>query len=210
MNINLGLLETDRGYPDEARQYLEEAWRRAQQIGHSYHIALTPQYISKLYIAQGDWHNALDYSLRSEELQKIRGDGEYLVDVYVNLGNIHLELGDLPKARQYAQHGFELVQGLAAEAQTEDRGRNLRLLGDIAQAFGEFQSASQLYQQAEEIFTADANRLERGRLLVSLSNLASAQANLKMAKTCRLLARKLFEDLGAQLDLRKLEALKPV
>ncbi len=207
LNINLGLLETDRGYPDEARQYLEEAWRRAQQIGHSYHSALTPQYISKLYIAQGDWHNALDYSLRSEQLIKDLGDEEYLVDVYINLGSIHLGMRDLPKAAEYAQQALKLLQELAVEAQTEEKGRVLRLLGDIALATGDFARAKEHYQLAEAVFEAVSNRLERGRLMVSLSRLASAQSNRLLAKSCLMLARKIFEELGARLDLLKLETI---
>ncbi|MCX6080648.1 MAG: tetratricopeptide repeat protein [Chloroflexi bacterium] len=208
LNSNLGMLEIDRGYMDEARKYLEEAWNRAQQIGHSYNIAVNTHYLSKFYVALGDWDNALDYCLRSERLQKDRGDGEYLVDVYVNLGIIYLAKNDLAKASQYAQTGLDLLKELAAEEQTEDKGRNLRLLGDIALVSMDYPRARDFYQQAEEIFTADGNRLERGRLLVSLSRLAKAQSNFKLAQSCRLLAQKLFEELGARLDLLKLQALK--
>jgi predicted ATPase/class 3 adenylate cyclase len=208
LNSNLGLLQIDRGYTDEACNYLEEAWRRAQQIGHSYHIALTTHYLSKLYIALGDWHNALDYSQRSEQLFKNLGDEEYLVDVYVNLGSIELGMRHLPAAAQYAGLALELLQAFAAEAQTEDKGRALRLQGDIALASADYPRAKDLYQEAELVFSAVSNRLERGRLLVSLSRLAQAQSNRLLAKSCLMLARKLFEELGARLDLRKLEALK--
>jgi predicted ATPase/class 3 adenylate cyclase len=208
LNSNLGLLQIDRGYTDEAREYLEEAWRRAQQIGHSYHIALTTHYLSKLYIALNDWHDALDYSLRSEELFKNLGDEEYLLDVYVNLGSIYLGMHDLPSASQYAQRALGLLNLLAADAQTEDKGRDLRLLGDIALASAEYARAKELYDQAGLVFDAVANRLERGRLLISFSRLAQAQSNRMLAKSCLMLARKLFEELGARLDLRKLEELR--
>jgi len=208
LNSNLGLLQIDRGYTDEARQYLEEAWRRAQQIGHSYNIALTTHYLSKLYIAEGDWHNALDYSLRSELLFKNLGDEEYLLDVYVNLGSIYLGMRDLSSASLYAQQALDLLNLLAADAQTEDKGRDLRLLGDIALASADYAHAKELYDQAEVVFDAVANRLERGRLLISFSRLAQAQSNRMLAKSCLMLARKLFEELGARLDLSKLEELK--
>jgi hypothetical protein len=43
--------------------------------------------------------------------------------------------------------------------------------------------------------------------MVSLSRLASAQSNRLLAKSCLMLARKIFEELGARLDLLKLETI---
>jgi adenylate cyclase len=203
---NLGLLQIDRGYPDEARRHLEEAWNSAQKIGHSFNIAVTTHYLAKLYIAQSDWHNALDYSLRSEELFKNQDDEDYLGDVYVNLGSIYLGKKELVTAMRYAELALERLQ--SEEANNEDKGRALHLMGDISQASGDYLRAKQLYHEAEEVFNTNANQLERGRLLLSLARLASAQSNQLLAKSSLMLAQKLFEELGARLDMIKLERLR--
>ena len=208
LNNNLGLLQIDRGYPDEARQYLKEAWNRAQQLGLNYNIALSNHHLCKLFIALGDWPSALEYSLRSEEIFKSLDDQEYLVDVYVNLGTIFLGMNNLPKAAQYGNAALEMLQRVGGDAQTEDKGRALRLLGDIALASNDLSTAKKLCHEAEVIFDAAGNRLERGRLLVSLARIASAESNRLLAKSCLLLARKLLEQLGARLDLQKLEIIK--
>jgi len=208
LNSNLGLLQIDRGYIDEARGYLEEAWRRAQQIGHGYNIAQTTNYLGKLYIALADWQNALDYGLRSEELIKNLGEEEYLVDVYLNLGSIYLGIHDLSEACRYVQQALDLIQKLSPGTQTEDKGRGLRILGDISLEAGDPERSKEFFNQAETVFNAVANRLERGRLMVSLSRLAKSQDNILLAKSCLMLAHKMFEELGARLDLGRLEELK--
>jgi predicted ATPase/class 3 adenylate cyclase len=208
LNNNLGLLQIDRGYPEEARKYLKEASGLAEQIGHNYHIALGNHHQSKLFIALDDWPNALEFSLRSEELFQSLGDKEYLVDIYVNLGNIYLGMRDIEKASLYGQRALDLMSELAEDSQTEDKGRALRLLGDVALGSSNIPAAKKLYREAEVLFEASGNRLERGRLLVSLARLAAAESNRMLAQSCLLLARKLLEQLGARLDLQKLEIIK--
>jgi class 3 adenylate cyclase/tetratricopeptide (TPR) repeat protein len=205
---NLGLLQIDRGYPEEARKYLEEGWNRAQQIGLNYTIALSNHHLCKLFIALGDWPRALEYSIRSEEIFKSLDDQDYLVDVYVNLGTIYLGMKDLTKAAQYGKQALEILQRIGEDAQTEDKGRALRLLGDIALASGDISTAKKLCHEAEAIFEEADNRLERGRLLVSLALIASAESNRMLTKSCLLLAHKLFEQLGARLDIQKLEEIR--
>ena len=207
LNSNLGLLQTDRGFPDEARDYLEEALNRAKQIGHVFHVALATHHLSKLYVALGDWQNALEYSLKSEELFKNLGDDEYLVDVYVNLGMIKLWKRDLHGASEYAQMALDVLTKSEPELETEDKGRTLRLFGDIALASDEFHRAKELYQQAESVFITAGNRLESGRLMTSLARLALAESDQPQAESYLLLAKKYFDELGARLEQRKLEAL---
>ena len=208
LNSNLGLLQTDRGYTDEARDYLQEALRRAQQIGHSFNIALNTHHLSKLYVALGDWQNALDYSLRSEQLFKNLDDEEYLVEVYVNLGTIYLGNRDLVGATRYAQMALDLLGKMEDDEVSQDKGRALRLLGDIALQSADYSHAKEYFQQAETIFEASGNKLERGRLLTSMARMAQAQSNRMLSKSCLMLAKKIFEELGARLDLLKLETLK--
>ena len=208
LNSNMGLLEIDRGNLDEASKYLEEAWRRAQEIGHGHHIALVSNYLGKLYLAQEDWPRALEYSLNSEKFLENLGDAEFLVDVYVNLATIYLGMRDLKKATSSSEQALSLRQSLTGDVQTEDKGRALLILGDVAQYSGDYQGARAFYLQAERVFKDLGNHLESGRLLISLAHLAFAESKPTLARECLAEAQSLFEQLGAQMDLRKLNSLR--
>jgi tetratricopeptide (TPR) repeat protein len=203
------LLQLDRGYTEEARKYLEEALGQAEQIGHSFHIAMCNHHLSVLFCALGECSAALEYGLRSETLFKNLGEKSNLVDVYVNLGVVYLEQGDLEQATHCGEKALALLAEFSTDNdETEVKGSALRLLGDAALAARELESAQKLYRQAEQIFEAVGNRLERGRLLISLARLSWLQSNRMLSKSCLMLAQKLFEQLGARLDLQKLEVLK--
>lgn len=208
LNNNLGLLQLDRGFTNEAGHYLEEALSQSEQIGHIFHIAMSNHNLGVLFRTMGEWQAALPYGLRSEELFKSLGEKATLIDVYVNLGNIQLGMQDLTKAADYGKQALELLDEFTAEAKTEIKGCALCLLGDIALTMHIPNEAKEHYQQAEVIFDTVGNHLEHGRVLMSQARLAALESDHKLAKTCLMMAQKLFEELGARLDLRKLEALK--
>jgi tetratricopeptide (TPR) repeat protein len=136
------------------------------------------------------------------------GEKATLVDVYVNMGSIYLSMQDLSKATHCGEQAMDLLAEFTMEAETEIKGCALRLLGDTALAMGNIDEAKIQYRQAELIFDATDNRLERGRLMMSLARLAVLQSNHMLAKSCLVLAQKLFEQLGARLDMQKLDMLK--
>jgi tetratricopeptide (TPR) repeat protein len=208
LNNNMGLLQIDRGYIDEARQYLDEALNRAEHIGHNFNIALANHHISLTFSALEEWQDALKYSLRSEALFKSLGEKANLVDVYVNLGVIYLGFQDFPKAEHYGEKALALLTQFATETETEVQGCALRLLGDIALTINDTNKAEKLYHQAELIFDAVGNRLERGRLMMSMARLAASQSNQALAQSWLTQAQALFEQLGARLELHKLNMLK--
>ncbi len=208
LNGNLGLLQIDRGYTDEARQYLEDALLQAEQIGHNSQIAISNHNLSLLFSTLGEWSAALEHSWRSETIFKSLGEKANLVDVYVNQGVVYLGLRDLQKAASCAEQALALLAEFGANDETDIKGAALRLLGDIHLAACDLESAQKLYQQSEQVFASSGSRLERGRLQMSLARLAALQANELLAQSCLKQAQELFEQLGARLDLQKLELLK--
>ena len=177
---------------------------RAEQTGHNFYIALTNHHLSLLFNTIGEWTTGLEYSNRSESLFKSLGEKTNLADVYVNMGSIYYGLHDLLKASRCGDQALALLD----EEETEVKGNALRLLGDVALSNRDFETAQKLYKQAEIIFQSVGNRLERGRLLMSLARLAKLTSNRKLSTSCLLLAQKIFEQLGARLDLQKLDVLK--
>jgi hypothetical protein len=113
----------------------------------------------------------------------------------------------LPKADDCGEKAINLLAEFAMDTETEIKGCALRLQGDIALTRHNVDEAKNRYQQAELIFNATDNRLERGRLMMSMARLAVLQSNEILAKSYLMLAQKLFEQLGARLDLQKLDLL---
>lgn len=207
LNGNLGLLELDRGNTGEAFRYFDEALKQSEGIGLNLETALNNQYFCRLYIALEDWQKAMQYGRKSEELFKNIGDEEFLVDVYMNLAAIHLGTGELAAAQEFAMYAQECLLKVAGDEPTEEKGRILRLLGEIALTGADYNTAVGFFRQAEPIF-ASTNQLERARLLVSLSRLARALANVELVRSLRSMARVIFLKLGAKLDLQKLDVLE--
>lgn len=207
LNNNLGSLQIDRGFIDEARKYLEEALNRAERIGHNSYIALANHKLSVACSALEEWQTALEYGLRSETQYQNLGEKASLVDVYVNLGVIFLGLQDMQKAAHYGEQALVLLAEFAEETETEVKGCAQRLLGDIALAMHNHGKAKKLYAEAELIFKTVGNRLEHGRLLISIAGMAIIDSNRPFAKVNLMLAQNIFRDLGARLDLHKVNAL---
>ena len=208
LNGNLGLLQIDRGNTDEARQYLEEALNQAEQIGHNFHIALSNHNLSVLFNALGEWSLALEHSLRSEALLKSLGEKATLVDVFVNKGSIYLGMNDLIKAAQCGESAVSLLAEFTADTDTEVKGTALRLLGDVALAMNNADEAERQYRQAEQIFEATDNHLEHGRLLMRRARLAALKSDRELSKSYLKNAERTFNQLGARLDIQKLDTLE--
>lgn len=208
LNGNLGLLQIDRGYTDEAFEYLKKALDQAEQIGHNFHVALSNHNLSVLYTALGDWQKALEHSLRSEAMLKSLGEKATLVDVFVNMGGIYLGMKDLANAATCGEYAMTLLAEFTADAETEIKGCALRLLGDIAAAAGKLDEAEAKYRQAEAIFEVTDNRLERGRLMMRQARLSAMQSNPQLSSERFRQAETIFNELGARLDLKRLNELK--
>jgi tetratricopeptide (TPR) repeat protein len=208
INDNLGRLQIDRGFPDEARKYLKDAINRAEQIGHNFLIALLNHHISVLEAHLEDWPSALQYELRSESLFMNLGEKVNLVDVNVNLGLIYLGLKELGKAAKCGQQAITLLGEVAEDTEIESRGCALRLLGDVALAAGNLDESAKMYTQSAQILDLIGNRIERGRLWVSQANLAQARSARAEAESCLAQAGELFKQLGARLELRRVQSLQ--
>ena len=208
LNSNLGLLQLDRGNTDEARQYLEDALNRSEQIGYYFHVGLSAHHMSVLLSAQENWDAALEYCLRSETLFKSLNEKANLVDVYVNRGVVYLGLNDLQNAVRCGEQALALLAESGVDEETEVKGCALRLLGDAALAAGDLEAAEKRFDQAGLIFDTIGNRLERGRLLMSMARMAMRRSKGLISNSYLILAQELFEQLGARLDLRKLDTLK--
>ncbi len=208
LHSNLGLLQIDRGNFDEAQRHLEESMRISQQIGHLHQEGITHHNYSRLYLSSEDWRQALEHARHSIEIFEQLGDLDNLVDAYVNQGQAWLGLGNLQAARPWCDKAlalFEQMEGSKAPGSAENRGRALRLLGEIARQCGDLENAQAALEEASGIFLIIGNQLEQGRSLFALGRLAVDLKDNAQAQAHLQRARGIFEALGAMQDLHQLE-----
>lgn len=210
LHSNMGLLLLDRGNIQEAQEHFNAALASAQQIGHSYHIGLMYLNLSRLYISTEDWTTALEYSQRSLDIFKEIGVLDHLVDVYTYTGLAWLGQGNLHQAKKWGEEALGMFRQFGTgklATQAEDRGRALRMLGDIARLEGRYKEAETLLNESSAIFQVIGNQLEQGRTTISLAALAATRQDFTLGRMLLNEARLIFRQLGAKNDMRKVEAM---
>ncbi len=205
---NLGLLQLDRGKVEAAHQHLQKALSTAEQIGHSYNIGIIQLYFCRLYVSTNDWPAAIEHGSRSLAALQELGAQDDLVNVYTYLGFAGLGKGDLDQAQAWGEKALAISEQAGEEqpsAPDENRGRALRLLGEIAAGRGDYAQAERQLKLSTTMFEAIGNQIELGRSTLALARLASARGDLASARMLFNEARLIFRQLGAQLDLNALE-----
>jgi tetratricopeptide (TPR) repeat protein len=157
-----------------------------------------------------DWQTAIEYSNRSLAILREIGDMDHMVDVHVNLGLAWLGRGCSDQAKQQGEEALQLInqtEGSNVSAQAENRGRALRLLGETTRLQGNYEGAEKLLKEAATLFVGVGNQLEQSRSAVSMAMLALSRGDQVGARVLFNEARLIFRQLGANLDLQKLEEL---
>ncbi len=205
---NLGLLQLDRGNIQEAYYHFQQSLEKAKQIGLSYIVAITYMYLSRLYVQTGEWQKSLEYGQLSLSTFIDIGALDEIIDVFTNLGLATLGMGNIDEAERWAweaRNSFGQTETEILESPTDDRGRALRLLGDISLLKNDHEKAREYYQKCQRIFEILNDRLEQARTTLAMGLLAKNCNDPECAQTLFDDARRAFKQLGANLDLNKLE-----
>ena len=207
LHSNMGLLLTDMGQPAEARQHLELGLAGAMQIGHSYLQGLSYHHLSRHYLTTHDWTRSLEYSRQALEIFREIGVEEYLVDLYASLGEAWLGLDNLTEASQNTQIALGLFPALlpGEEIRSLEYARVLRLSGRLAHVRGDASAAGDALQRSSLLYQELGSPLEYARTLVAR---AESQADPVASQAYRADARAIFQQFGAQLDLKYLNELE--
>jgi tetratricopeptide (TPR) repeat protein len=103
VSARLGAIAEREGRPDEAIPAYEAAYAIDPTNGP------TMAALGKLYMARSEWEKARKV-FRSMLLQQLDADASMTKsDVYFELGRIHEQLGEGPKARSMYERGLELA-----------------------------------------------------------------------------------------------------
>jgi len=209
LESNLGLLQIDRGYFDEAELHLQAALDRARQIGHSYQMGLAFLHLTLLCVTAGDWQRALDYGAQSYELFNNIGVRDPILGLYAILGLAWLGQGNLEKADESARLAQAIYAELGGETsgRIDDYARLIYLMAENAQARGQFEQASFFYQRSMTLFEQTGDRLQRGRALLRLADVALQLGLPGEAREWVGEARSTLEHTGSPRDLQRLEEI---
>ena len=207
---NLGLLQLDRGEVEAAESHLKESLVKARQIGHNYIIAMTLMYFSRLHVILENWQVGLDFARQSQKIFDEIGARDELVDVFTLVATAYLGLGSLQEAEFWAERAGELLpkdeQG-GFSVRTDEGGRALRLMGEICRLQGEFKQADRLLLTSAYLFNRMGNSLEEARTMISQARLSAELDDQTGARVILNEARLIFHQLGAKLDLQKVDIL---
>lgn len=205
--INLGLVQLDRGDLPAAESNLLKGSSAAEQIGHRFYHGLALMYLGRLRTAQGRTAESEQFLGKSLRIFEELGARDNLVDTVYYLGENAFIQGDLPGAEEWARQADELLLDLDKEEQavSVQRGRVLRLEGAIARLKGEIGLAEQLLEDSAEIFNASFERLEWARTATEQGLLAISRRDNRLAKRYFREAKEIFDQIGAIVDLARIE-----
>jgi tetratricopeptide (TPR) repeat protein len=162
----------------------------------------------RLYVSLEEWHTALDMANRSMLAFKELGRTDDLPDIYMDLAQAWVGLGNLPMAQKWAREAREMIEAGGEDTLiSNDFGRCLRLQGELALLDEDYAQAETDFKDCIPIFLKLNNRLELGRTLVSQAKLAAARKDQANGRILLNEARLIFQQLGARLDLQRVQAM---
>ncbi|MCK4472247.1 MAG: tetratricopeptide repeat protein, partial [Anaerolineae bacterium] len=206
---NLGVLYTDRGEWAKAEEHLHRAFTIAQHIAHPSQLALVHMSLGRLYLLQARWTDCARHL--DAAISLYAGAGDYamqnLSDAYELQGRLHLEQGQPDAALQWAERCYALLQEVtgADEGESVERGRYERLMGRIAQAHGDLDTARRHMEHSTAIFHATGSQIETGRTAYWNGLLSLELDQPEKAREELLAAQQVFKRLGSAADLRRVE-----
>jgi len=209
LESNLGLLQIDRGFFAEAERHLQSSLDRARQIGHAFQMGLAYLHLTLLCTNSGEWQRALDYGAQSAEMFNNIGARDHLLGLYVTMGQARLGQGNLDKADEAVRQSQATYEELGGEesGRVDDYARLVYLMAEIAQARGVYEQASFYYQRSMALFEHTGDRLQRGRALLRLTEVACHLGFRGEAREWLDEARAILEHTGTDRDREQLRVI---
>ena len=206
---NLGALYTDRGEWTKAEENLCRSFAIAQRIAHPYELAQAHTNLGRLYLLQERWADCARHLNTAIPLYAEAGAHANLnlSDAYYFQGILNLEQAQPDIAQQWAERSYALLQEVtgADGSESVEWGRYERLMGRIAQARGDLEAARHHIDRSVAIFRAAGSQIETGRTAYRSGLLWLEAGQPENACEELIAARQIFEQLGAALDLRRVE-----
>ncbi|MBI3942474.1 MAG: tetratricopeptide repeat protein [Chloroflexi bacterium] len=202
-NANLGWLAYCLGDDQRAIQAYTYSLSIWTQSGASLMCAIVRSNLGAVELARSNYLSALDYLHEAKEaLEKIGARGQ-LAETYRYLALAHLMNGYLAAAHVNAEQSLILARG--AEERLGEGGA-LRVLGQVALAEGELDSAAEALRASHALLEDVGSRYELGQTLVALADLQMRLGDVAHAAVGLAEAVDILTDLGAVRELQQARA----
>jgi tetratricopeptide (TPR) repeat protein len=113
----------------------------------------------------GQLDQSLDDFAKSLAMSEKMQNPELIAQATINLGEIHIDIGDLERAEFYAWKALELTTKSGIK---RDEGKSWELLGDVNYERGNFSWALDCYRRGKHSMEALTSRREEGRLMLEI------------------------------------------
>ncbi len=195
---NLAVVLVGRNELDRAGALYQRASELFARIGSRLGVAVTGYNRGEVLLNQGYAAEALAlFTAAIADLEAINARS-FLPEVFRLAALAEIALGRLDQARTYAQRSLATAEELG---QADDSAIAYRVLGEIALAAGELNTAAELFERSSTLLLQLANRYELGKVRYQQARLALARNDSVAAAAARAEARAIFTELNAQRDL---------
>jgi len=194
--MQLGLLYLDRGYPDTALKYLEQAVNLYQDLGDLTNLLYALEILS---IHTPSSQPALEYVQRGMNIARQLEDEATMCRFLVILGDIRYAIADNEAAMKAYKHAVKFARDLEDD---ETTGVTLAKLAAIYMDFERHREAARALSQAIAIFEQTGRLDLLGRALGNLGTALGYLQRWKEAGQRHAAALKIARELGSMEDER--------
>jgi tetratricopeptide (TPR) repeat protein len=137
--------------PEKQMETARKGFDIVRQYGSTIERCAAYNQMAFTYSDAGKWREALPLLDTALMLMRMSGVLTQLPGMYLNIGNCHRNIGNMPQARQYLQAALTAAD---SSGQVHVKARTLERLSQIAETSGDPATALKLYRQA--VFIKDS------------------------------------------------------
>jgi predicted ATPase/DNA-binding SARP family transcriptional activator len=158
-----------------------EAWRRFEEIGNQWGIALSSGSMANQAYQIGDYIKAREYGFRSASIYKELGDKWRTINSLITIGQACTALGEYSQARLHFSESMELAKYLGNR---NSIAVHLDCLGYVDLLDGNLVRAQQYYRDSLRIYRSITEYHGLGMANMNLGDIARLSGNVEEAEKC--------------------------
>lgn len=202
--LNLGNVHLCRGAWDQAEDLFERGRALSKAVGNQRMLALAHINRGLVALEREDWTTARRRLEHGLNLLEQHGIEDFLAEVQAAMGRLCLGEGDATAALAWGRKALDAAQTLEMQLEA---GLAHRVLGLAYRAQGDLTQAEEHLKRSLAVLESVEHRHEIGRTLVQLARVCEDENRLEEARAQMNCAISVFQELGAQSDLRRAQHL---